>query len=94
MQTIDDLKEYLISQDKKSKLEALDKIAKYCRYLQKEHMERDGKISGTCALSEMVSSGALTQEMFFRLHPAVINYNAPYEIILKDEVENTQKGLE
>jgi len=52
MQTIDDLKEYLISQDKKSKLEALDKIAKYCRYLQKEHMERDGKISGTCALSE------------------------------------------
>jgi len=94
MQTIDDLKEYLKSQDEKYKLEALDKIAKYCRYLQKEHMERDGEISGTYALSEMVGSGVITQEMFFRLYPAVINYNAPYEITLKDEVENTQKGLE
>lgn len=94
MQTIDDLIEYLKSQDKKSKLECLDKVVECCRYLQKEYMERDGKMSGTGILVGMMKGGVLTPRLFLCIYPAVENYNAPYEIILNDEVEITQKGLE
>lgn len=91
---VDDLKEYLESREENRQLEYLDKVVKYCRCLQKEHIEGDGKISGIYMLAELMLRGPLTQQMFFSIYPAVENYNAPYEIILKDEVENPQKGLE
>lgn len=79
-----DLKDFMHDVHRERMKNSIDMIVKYCRYIQKKHIENGWEISGIDELNNALQQGVIKADMFDKLREAVVNYDAPYEIVIQD----------
>lgn len=83
MVTEEDMLNLMMQRHRENAMDAVDKMVKYCRNIQREYIECDGKISGVSYLADLLAKGIINTDLYLKSLNAVVHYNAPYEITLQ-----------